>query len=308
MKIAICSDVHLEFGQLTLKNTENAEVLILSGDICTACDLLPNDNRSFIGTAKSNRYHEFFSKCSSEFHHVVYIAGNHEHYHGDYAETLKILKQQLAYLGNVHVLDKEVFDLGDYRFIGGTLWTDMNQEDTTTIRHIADMMNDFRIVKNSNRMTTRKMMKYKKDADGKYMMEKDGDINRMVEEGWEFKEYVSTFSPTDAVEDHKKMLDYIKLVYTDTPPWMTTIVVGHHAPSKSSTHPRYKDEELMNGGYSSDLTDFIIDRPGIKLWTHGHTHEDFDYMIGTCRIVCNPRGYIDYEEKADHFELKYIEV
>ena len=32
MKIAICSDVHLEFGQLTLKNTENAEVLILSGD------------------------------------------------------------------------------------------------------------------------------------------------------------------------------------------------------------------------------------------------------------------------------------
>jgi hypothetical protein len=139
-------------------------------------------------------------------------------------------------------------------------------------------------------------------------MEKDGDINRMVEEGWEFKEYVSTFSPTDAVEDHKKMLDYIKLVYTDTPPWMTTIVVGHHAPSKSSTHPRYKDEELMNGGYSSDLTEFIIDRPGIKLWTHGHTHEDFDYMIGTCRIVCNPRGYIDYEERADHFELKYIEV
>ncbi len=36
----------------------------------------------------------------------------------------------------------------------------------------------------------------------------------------------------------------------------------------------------MIHGYSSDLNDFIMDHPQIKLWTHGHTHEDFDYMIG----------------------------
>jgi hypothetical protein len=51
-----------------------------------------------------------------------------------------------------------------------------------------------------------------------------------------------------------------------------------------------------------------MDRPQIKLWTHGHTHELFDYMIGDTRVVCNPRGYINYEELADTFLLKYIEV
>ena len=64
----------------------------------------------------------------------------------------------------------------------------------------------------------------------------------------------------------------------------------------------------MNGGYSSDLESFIIDRPQIKLWTHGHTHDDFDYTIGSTRVVCNPRGYDSYEEQADRFKLKYIEV
>ena len=47
----------------------------------------------------------------------------------------------------------------------------------------------------------------------------------------------------------------------------------------------------MNGAYHSDLTDIMLDHPQIKLWTHGHTHHTFDYMIGNCRVVCNPRGY-----------------
>jgi hypothetical protein len=64
----------------------------------------------------------------------------------------------------------------------------------------------------------------------------------------------------------------------------------------------------MNGGYTSDLVEFILDRPQIKLWTHGHTHEQFDYMIGSTRVVCNPRGYDGYEDCADHFKLKFVDV
>jgi len=86
------------------------------------------------------------------------------------------------------------------------------------------------------------------------------------------------------------------------------VVVGHHAPSKASTHPRYVNETIMNGGYSSDLSEFILDHPQIKLWTHGHTHENFDYLIGSTRIVCNPRGYINYEASADKFTLKTVEI
>jgi hypothetical protein len=123
-----------------------------------------------------------------------------------------------------------------------------------------------------------------------------------------FKTREAYLSPSDAVEDHKAMLKFIEDTYEDTPPWMTVVVVGHHAPSKSSEHPRYAHDRLMNGAYNSNLDEFIMDRPGIKLWTHGHTHEDFDYMIKSCRVVCNPRGYINYEDRADRFELKFVEV
>ena len=40
MKIAVCSDIHLEFGTISLENTEGADVLILGGDICVAKDIL----------------------------------------------------------------------------------------------------------------------------------------------------------------------------------------------------------------------------------------------------------------------------
>jgi hypothetical protein len=64
----------------------------------------------------------------------------------------------------------------------------------------------------------------------------------------------------------------------------------------------------MNGAYSSSLDEYIMDHPQIKLWTHGHTHEDFDYMLRSTRVVCNPRGYIKYEERADNFQLKTVEI
>ena len=307
MKIAICSDIHLEFGAISLENTENAEVLILSGDICVAKEILDRDPYETRFDDKSSRIHLFFQECCARFKHVVYISGNHEHYHGDFAETFNIFRERLGYLVNLHILDKESVLINDVMFIGGTLWTDMNKEDGITLMHMKSMMNDFRTVKNSNRMVSRKVMKYKKDENGQYISVEKNGVNVMVEEGFEFKEYVSTFSPEDAVEDHKKMLGYLKVMLEGKHD-QKFVVVGHHAPTKLSTHPRYADELIMNGGYSSDLSEFILDYPQIKLWTHGHTHEEFDYLIGTTRIVCNPRGYINYEDRADNFKLKFVEV
>ena len=287
MKIGVCSDLHLEFGDLNIKNEDNVDVLILSGDILVESDLQIFDRRQIemgFMQARSVRFHEFFQRVCFQFPHVIYVAGNHEHYHGDFAKTITNLKQKLAHHTNLHILDREVFDLGDVRFIGSTLWTDMNKEDPITLHAMKRMMNDFRCVKNSNREV------HFKDEQGK------------------FHTRVATFSPEDAVEEHRKSLDYIKTVYADTPPWMNVVVVGHHTPSHTSCHPRYKDDQIMNGGYHSDLSEFILDRPGIKLWTHGHTHEMFDYMIGSTIIVCNPRGYDGYEDIADKFELKVIEL
>ena len=269
MKIAICSDLHLEFGTISLENTENADVLILSGDICVAKDLMNKDNNDILDRfGRSEAWHTFFQECSDRFPHVLYVMGNHEHYHGDFRHSLGDLRSRLNYLRNLHILDKEQIAIKDTIFIGGTLWTDMNNEDPITLMHMKGMMNDFRCVMN-------------------------GDKSR--------------FLPEDAVIDHREMLAYIRMMVEGK--WdQKFVVVGHHAPSRQSTHPRYQKEEIMNGGYSTELSEFIVDHPQIKLWTHGHTHEDFDYMIGSTRIVCNPRGYDGYENRADKFKLKFVEI
>lgn len=313
MKISVCSDLHLEFGPISLNNDANADVLVLSGDICVARDVRERDLYNVMGeNDRNNRNHTFFQECCARFKNVVYVAGNHEHYDGDFATSLFKLKSNLAYLKNLHILDKEVVKIDDVTFVGGTLWTDMNKEDALTLYHIRRMMNDFRIVKNSNRKLTRKVPLYKLNPDytedgqngRKYLLDEKGN---MIEDGYMHKEEDSQFCPEDAVEDHKKMTGYIRQIIEGKFD-EKFVVCGHHAPSRLSTHPRYKNDELMNGGYSSSLDEFIIDHPQIKLWTHGHTHEPFDYMVGDTRIVCNPRGYIGYETRANQFELLTVEI
>ncbi len=314
MKIAICSDLHLEFGDINLQNTDNADVLILGGDICVASDIGKPDSNNFMEGAKSNRITDFFKRCSFQFPHVIFIMGNHEHYHGDFATSGNKLKSLLEsnMLSNVYLLDKEIKIIDDVTFVGGTLWTDMNKEDSLTMFHVSRRMNDFQCVKNGVRMVTRTVPIYELNPDytpdgkngGKYLQNEAGFYIKIGEKK---KQEVSTFCPEDAVVDHRKMVDYIQTVIEGKFD-EKFVVVGHHAPSRLSTHPRYKHDTLMNGAYSSSLDEFIIDHPQIKLWTHGHTHEDFDYMLGSTRVVCNPRGYIKYEDRADKFELKTVEI
>ena len=277
MKIALVSDIHLEFGDLDFENNSGADVLILGGDICIANDMTQRDPYNTMGEQyRSNRFHDFFQRCCERFPHVIFVVGNHEHYHGDFAKTVPHFRDVLGYLPNLHILEKETWVLDDITFIGGTLWTDMNRRDNRTLHDISRMMNDFRCVDNSA-----------KTEDGR---------------GWPGR-----FNTIDAADDHDAMLEFIRATVEFNPAGRY-VVVGHHAPSRLSTHPKYQDQFIMNGGYSSQLDDFILDHPQIKLWTHGHTHEDFDYCIGSTRILSNPRGYINYEERADTWRLKTVEV
>ena len=294
MKIALASDVHLEFGPLEINNTDSADVLILSGDICVARDLGNRDVHNLLGeNTKNHRYHTFFEYCAAQFDHVIYIAGNHEHYNGDYATSISHLKDKLSYLKNLHVLEKEIITLGDTIFVCGTLWTDMNKEDPRTLSSIRGMMNDYRVIRNSSKKVTFKS--YMPDPENP-----DKDI-------FTFQERDATFRPEDTVEDHKAMLNVIREAVAADPAGKF-VVVGHHSPSKLSTKPQYQDDFIVTGAYSSDLSELMLDHPQIKLWTHGHTHHEFDYMIGTCRVVCNPRGYDGYEQQAVDWKLKTFEV
>lgn len=305
MKIAIASDVHLEFGPLQLENTEGVDVLVLSGDICTARDF--DSTAALYGdmshSKKAARFYDFFKICSKNFPHVVYVMGNHEHYDYDFKFTGNDLKKNLAHLENVYLLDNEIKKIDGVTFVGGTMWSDMNKRDPLTLFHMKDMMNDFRIIKNSNKQVYRKVPLYKRKADDSgYELNEKGF---MIEIGMKMKEEPAKFSPEDAADECDKFVGYLKTVLNNEDKF---VVCTHHSPSLQSCHPRYKHDTLMNGGYHSDLEYIMEDRPNIKLWTHGHTHEDFDYMVHDTRIVCNPRGYIGYEGRAEKWKLKVVEI
>jgi hypothetical protein len=208
MKIALVSDVHLEFGDLDFENDSGADVLILGGDICVATDMAQRDPYNTMGSEyRSNRFHDFFQRCSDRFPHVIFVVGNHEHYHGDFAKTVPHFKDVLGYLPNLHILEKETFVLDDITFIGGTLWTDMNKRDNRTLHDISRMMNDFRCVDNTNKIEDHR--------------------------GWPGR-----FTTTDAANDHDAMVAFIDQTIAANPTGRY-VVVGHHSPSKLSTHPRY---------------------------------------------------------------------
>jgi len=280
MKIALCSDLHLEFEDIDLKNTECAEVLILSGDIMIAEDLHnhPEEKVRIAAMIDSlgrrqeiaQRFRDFLKRCSKEFPHVVYVAGNHEFYHGRWKESLTHLREECDKFPNVYFLERDVKVINEVSFIGATLWTDMNKGDPLTLHAISDMMNDFRIIRNDEHGYTK-------------------------------------LRPAHAMYRHQQTLAYLKAVLPDMKD-KKVVFVGHHGPSAMSTHPKYAGDYLMNGGYRSELSEMILDNPQIKLWTHGHMHDPFDYMIGTTRVVCNPRGYSGHDPQADVFELKFLDI
>jgi len=286
MKIKLVSDLHLEFSDCYINNDEGADVLILGGDICIAQDL--HDHPEPANTAdqaaiangtglgrrqeKAQRFRDFFKRCSFQFPHVIYIMGNHEFYNGKFYAGIDYMREECAKYPNIYMLEQDTKIIDDVVFVGGTLWTNMNKRDPLTMHAIEGMMNDFRIIRNDKRN-------------------------------------YACMSALDVAIRHDKTLGYIKLVLQEHRD-AKCVVVGHHTPSFQSCHPTYANDQLMNGGYHSDLSEFILDQPQIKLWTHGHTHHPFDYVIGETRIVCNPRGYENdgYSEDTGWDPTKILEI
>lgn len=284
MKIQIVSDLHLEFSDINIKNEVNADVLILSGDIMVAQDLHdhaaadfnPYSHGAFADLGRKQqrvqRFRDFLKRCSFQFPHTFYVAGNHEFYNGKFFAGIDYLREECNKFPNVYFLERDTKVINDVVFIGGTLWTDLNNHDPITMHAIKDMMNDYRIIRNDHRAYAK-------------------------------------LSPEDTALRHKLTKEYFKLVLSDHKE-SKCVIVGHHSPSKLSTHQQYANQYLMNGGYSSDMSQFILDHPQIKLWTHGHTHHPFDYMIGETRIVCNPRGYETegYSEQSGWDPTFHVEI
>jgi Icc-related predicted phosphoesterase len=185
---------------------------------------------------------------------IVSVLGNHEFYRRCWGDELAHARA-VAPLYSIHLLEDDTVVLGNVRFIGASLWTDYALFGENNVPRAmltaAQGLNDHKRIK------------------------------------WSKKPWLR-FRPEEALLLHKRSRRYVETTLA-APFEGATVVVSHHAPHPDSIHSRYL-LDLLSAAYVSDLAAPIgASRP--HLWVHGHVHENFDYLVGATRIVCNPHGY-----------------
>jgi len=271
MKITYMSDLHLEFGYQPLPG---GDVLILAGDICEARSYIKEHHSTRVIDVEPGtyRYVDFFDKECAKYQKVLYVMGNHEHYHGRFDKTYAELKSRLP--DNVTLLEKEIVEHNGVVFMGATLWTNCNNADSLTMWHLKSMMNDYRVIQNH----------------------------------YPDKNLYHKLVPEYTYREHIKTMQWFRLMlseHRDKP----VVVITHHAPSFKSVPPQFVGDTLMNGGYASELSEDILDNENIRYWIHGHMHDPVDYEIGTTKVISNPRGYHGWDQNYGLFEPdKHFEI
>lgn len=127
------SDLHLEFTNGKDFPKTNGDILVLAGDIGLAVD--------------PSTYMPFLEYSAEHYNHVIYVLGNHEHYHGDINDSIHNIRISTINLSNVHVLENQSLVIGDTKFIGCTLWSDF-KNDARCMGRVSYAMNDYRLISN----------------------------------------------------------------------------------------------------------------------------------------------------------------
>ncbi len=118
MKIALISDVHLEYNTELDIELPEADVLVCAGDI---------------GSPFTQAYTHFLKEMRAMYDTVIVIPGNHEYYQQSPAQSrthprsMRLTErriQEVCKQTNVIFLQKEFVDIDNVRFYGCTLWAD----------------------------------------------------------------------------------------------------------------------------------------------------------------------------------------
>jgi len=145
MKIHLLSDLHLEFAPFEIVNKNDADILVLSGDILVAQYFQRGENSPFFFTAQS--WLDCLKRAASQYREVFYVLGNHEHYKGKFQNTLGTIRANIAAAGinNITVLDNESVKLDNYLIVGTTLWTDFDNSEANAALVQAGL-NDYHLI------------------------------------------------------------------------------------------------------------------------------------------------------------------
>jgi predicted phosphodiesterase len=249
--IKYLSDLHLEIKDNVFIDAEpeNAKDinLVLAGDICEVFKL--------------KRLVNFIRGRCAVYKNVIHVLGNHEYYEGSITRVPTKLIE--GFEGNIpenyHFLNRGSVVIDNVKFIGATLWTDLDKGNPVFMMQVAD---------------------------------KFGGLNDYFRIRWgtEIDHYLRRLRPVDVLGLHQRDLAYIKSELTyDTP---KTCVITHHAPLLYLLNrpERPYAHHRLNPAYGSHLEEFVAESY-IDLWINGHTHGTYDDEFFGTRIVCNARGY-----------------
>lgn len=198
---------------------------------------------------------------------IIYVLGNHEFYRHSHPRLVSKVIDAAQDL-NIHVLENRAVTISGVRFHGSTLWTDY------------ELFGDPRLA------------------------------------GFRCQEVMSDFKLIRRDPSYSKLRSIdVAIIHKNPLAWLaeslntsecgTNVVISHHAPSRRSIPEKFQSD-LASAAYASHLDEFIETyKP--DFWFHGHVHNSFDYKVGECRVVCNPRGYSG--ERNERFEpAKLIEL
>lgn len=243
MRLMVLSDLHVEVVDFE-PPVVDADLVVLAGDIHNG--------------EESPRW----ARSAFPDREILMVAGNHEFYDGEYADTLARMRT-VARENGVRLLENDAVEIGGVRFLGCTLWTDFRV---------------FEVPGREPALPAQRAMEANHGlvADFFAIRVADGDALR-------------AFTPDDSVRLHLSSRRWLERELAR--PWPgPTVVVTHHLPSWRSVHPAFA-KWVTNAAFASDL-DALVERA--DLWIHGHTHTTQRYRAGRARVVCNPRGYPRY--------------
>ena len=257
-RLQVASDLHLDVNPPQERKNiikPNAPYLALAGDIAE----MRNSHILF----------PFLTEMCHKFEKVFYVMGNHEYYakkfdiHSTKEKLLETLRNQTKELSNLFILDQETHYLEKENILiaGCTLWTDVP---IIARESVSRGMNDYKkicllIEKQDGSLTKQRMT--------------IDDTNGMHHQCMNFLREAKK----SAIEKSAKM-----------------VIITHHAPlTKGTSNPIHEDpSRKLSRGYSTDLSQFIVEDDLISAWIFGHTHWSCDFSFGKTRIFSNASGYI----------------
>lgn len=264
MKVRLFSDLHLECGKFRIPSLpeDKDTILILAGDL-----------------GERGKPREFIERTCPDFKTVIYVLGNHEFYRGEYNEVIAYWKERESEIDNLYVLHNEVYEEDGFRFLGTTLWTDINNGDPLQVNYAQQAMNDYHVIDIVDETCTTKQ-KYKDTIQGRKL------------------------TADDTIRFHKEALEFLEAELAKEFDGITSVVT-HHSPSQALTEAMFAGSPL-NAAFHANC-DALFHNYKIHHWFYGHTHCATHRTFVNTEVRSNPRGYNGYENaKMIGFEPEFL--